>query len=91
MKGFRTIILITGILIAGLAFNSLAQTAPRKTKSEKTLYAHKAGKHQAKDAKLKDKHKIIKVKDKSSNRAFKKHAQKLRTEENRKASKKFSA
>jgi hypothetical protein len=41
MKKFRTIILITGILVAGLAFGAFAQKRPGKTSSAKAYYGHR--------------------------------------------------
>jgi hypothetical protein len=64
MKTFRTIILIAGILVAGMAFKSVAQNNPQNnTKAEKEIYALTVDKH-------KDKHKthMMKVNPKSKNK-----------------------
>jgi hypothetical protein len=41
MKKLRTIMLITGILVAGLAFSAAAQKRPDKTASARAYYGHK--------------------------------------------------
>jgi hypothetical protein len=44
MGKLRTIILITGILIAGLAFSAEGQKRPDKTGSAKAYYSYKSNK-----------------------------------------------
>lgn len=44
MGKLRTIILITGILIAGLAFSAAAQKRADKTSSAKAYYSYKSNK-----------------------------------------------
>lgn len=44
MGKLRTIILITGILIAGLAFSASAQKRPHKTSAAKATYSYKSNK-----------------------------------------------
>jgi hypothetical protein len=62
MKNLRTLALIVGILVAGLAFTSVANAAvPTVTSQEKP---HKIAKHKNKPEKLakhKDKHKANKI------------------------------
>jgi hypothetical protein len=54
MKTFKTALLITGILVAGLAFNSVAQTTEKGAPLEELYsYKHDKHKHKAKS----DKHK----------------------------------
>jgi hypothetical protein len=54
MKTFKTALLITGILVAGLAFNSVAQTTEKEAPLEEVYsykhdkHKHKSGKHKAK-------------------------------------------
>jgi hypothetical protein len=48
MNKLRTIILITGILVAGLAFNATAQKRPDKTASARAYYGHKPEKYKPK-------------------------------------------
>jgi hypothetical protein len=43
MKSLKTIALLTGILIAGSAFNAEAQTKPQKTSSAKAYYGNTQG------------------------------------------------
>jgi hypothetical protein len=64
MKNFRTIILIAGILIAGMAFKSVAQGSSRndsKTENETCTLQHDKHKDKRKEHKMKvkpkDKHK----------------------------------
>lgn len=50
MNNFRTIITIAGILIAGIAFNSIAQEAPKKSgKSSQGRYTYKLEKNKNKN------------------------------------------
>ena len=45
MKTFKFVLLVTGILVAGLAFSASAQTrSAKKTSSAKAYYGHKPGK-----------------------------------------------
>jgi sortase (surface protein transpeptidase) len=70
MKKFRTIILIAGILIAGMAFKSVAQVSPgNDSKAENETYTLQHDKH-------KDKHKEHKMKAKPKD----KHKHKLKAE-----------
>jgi hypothetical protein len=44
MRKFRAIMLITGILVAGLAISAVAQRRADRTSSAKAYYGHKPGK-----------------------------------------------
>lgn len=44
MKKFQAIILITGILVAGLAFSAVAQKRADKTSSAKAYYGYRSDK-----------------------------------------------
>jgi Ni/Co efflux regulator RcnB len=75
MKAVKTILLLTGILVAGLAFNSMAQV-PEKEKSDKISYAFNDDKHKNKDRhknkdKNKNKHKNKAHKEKTAHHANK--------------------
>jgi hypothetical protein len=59
MKRFRTIILIAGILVAGVAFNSVAQDGQRTIITTRVLEKDKPAKDKIKNKiKNKDKHKV---------------------------------
>jgi hypothetical protein len=64
MKKFKTVLLITGMLVAGLAFSSVAQTRENENQ-DKQLYALKHDKH-------KTKHKDKAYKDKTDKKEYKK-------------------
>jgi hypothetical protein len=67
MKNFRTILLIAGILVAGMAFKTVAQHNPQNnSKTEKEIYAFKSNK-------LKDKHPTYKMKANSKVKNKNKH------------------
>jgi hypothetical protein len=100
MKSFKTIALITGILVAGLAFSSIAQSREKADRTE-AVHVSNHERHKSKDSRSKDKsfksatkgskhkeHKVIKA-ERPSDRAYKRHSHKLRAAEKAKSSKKF--
>lgn len=50
MKTFKIVVLITGILVAGMAFNTMAQTAPQH-QTEQLVEISKVDKHEYKHQK----------------------------------------
>jgi hypothetical protein len=65
----KTIILITGIMLVGLAFSATAQTRPEKTASAKAYYSHRPHKPKFKTKRYK-KHKYGLRKSARKLRAF---------------------
>jgi hypothetical protein len=80
MKTLRTVALIVGILVPGLAFTSMANAASPSAYSNDTTFNH--DKHKNKPAKMpKNKHKADKMpKEKNKHKAEKMHKEKNKPE-----------